>query len=149
MLLAHIKVTATVKTGNSADDSKWVTKTFITTFTVKDSQPVGTLTIEKDSVKDVAGISTVEDAVKNAVKLVYADNTYSANTNDKPLVIVSVEGITNDGTKITKDNFKNASIITSNTTEITISKVTFTVGDDETSVNVEASPSNSQTITLK
>ena len=143
------KVTATVKTGNSADDSKWVTKTFITTFTVKDSQPVGTLTIEKDSVKDVAGISTVEDAVKNAVKLVYADNTYSANTNDKPLVIVSVEGITNDGTKITKDNFKNASIITSNTTEITISKVTFTVGDDETSVNVEASPSNSQTITLK
>ena len=74
---------------------------------------------------------------------------HSANTNDKPLVIVSVEGITNDGTKITKDNFKNASIITSNTTEITISKVTFTVGDDETSVNVEASPSNSQTITLK
>ena len=40
-------------------------------------------------------------------------------------------------------------IITSNTTEITISKVTFTVGDDETSVNVEASPSNSKTITLK
>ena len=77
------------------------------------------------------------------------DKTYSADTNDKPLVIVSVEGITNDGTKITKDNFKNASIITSNTTEITISKVTFTVGDDETSVNVEASPSNSQTITLK
>ena len=143
------KVTATVKTGNSTDDSKWVTKIFTTTFTVKDSQPVGTLTIEKDSVKDVAGISTVEDAVKNAVKLVYADKTYSADTNDKPLVIVSVEGITNDGTKITKDNFKNASIITSNTTEITISKVTFTVGDDETSVNVEASPSNSQTITLK
>ena len=143
------KVTATVKTGNSTDDSKWVTKIFTTTFTVKDSQPVGKLTIEKDSVKDVAGISTVEDAVKNAVKLVYADKTYSADTNDKPLVIVSVEGITNDGTKITKDNFKNASIITSNTTEITISKVTFTVGDDETSVNVEASPSNSQTITLK
>ena len=143
------KVTATVRTGNSTDDSKWVTKIFTTTFTVKDSQPVGTLTIEKDSVKDVAGISTVEDAVKNAVKLVYADKTYSADTNDKPLVIVSVEGITNDGTKITKDNFKNASIITSNTTEITISKVTFTVGDDETSVNVEASPSNSQTITLK
>ena len=143
------KVTATVKTGNSTDDSKWVTKIFTTTFTVKDSQPVGTLTIEKDSVKDVAGISTVEDAVKNAVKLVYADKTYSADTNDKSLVIVSVEGITNDGTKITKDNFKNASIITSNTTEITISKVTFTVGDDETSVNVEASPSNSKTITLK
>ena len=143
------KVTATVKTGNSTDDSKWVTKIFTTTFTVKDSQPVGKLTIEKDSVKDVAGISTVEDAVKNAVKLVYSDKTYSADTNDRPLVIVSVEGITNDGTKITKDNFKNASIITSNTTEITISKVTFTVGDDETSVNVEASPSNSQTITLK
>lgn len=43
------KVTATVKTGNSTDDSKWVTKIFTTTFTVKDSQPVGTLTIEKDS----------------------------------------------------------------------------------------------------
>ena len=143
------KVTATVKTGKDADaESKWVTKTFMTTFTVKDSQPVGTLTIEKDSVKDVAGISTVEDAIKNAVKFVYADKTYSADANDKTLVIVSVEGITNDGKKITKDNFTDADII-ANATDITINKVTFTVGDDSTSVNVEASPSNSNTIVLK
>ena len=127
------KITATVVT---TKDDKDTTKTFTTTFTVKDTQPTGSLTFEKNSVD----ATSVKDAVEKTVKFVYGDTTYS--TNDVPPVITSIEGITSKGDKITKDNMGNAF-----TGEVTIKKVTFTVGTAKYSVDVTADAS--QVITVK
>jgi len=137
------KVTATVKTAKNGetDTNKYIVKTFTTTFTVKDSQPAGTLSFEKNTVKDA---SSVYDAVVKSAKFVYGDKTYKDGSTDG-ITVVAVEGFTNDGKKIDKDSMNNA--IASATDSVTITKVTFTVGDDTTSVNVDASAS--QTIILK
>ena len=137
------KVTATVKTAKNGetDTNKYIVKTFKTTFTVKDSQPAGTLSFEKNTVKDA---SSVYDAVVKSAKFVYGDKTYKDGSTDG-ITVVAVEGFTNDGKKIDKDSMNNA--IASATDSVTITKVTFTVGDDTTSVNVDASAS--QTIILK
>lgn len=137
------KVTATVKTAKNGetDAKKYIVKTFTSTFTVKDSQPAGTLSFEKDTVKDA---SSVYDAVVKSAKFVYGDKTYK-NGSDDGIKVVSVEGFTNDGKKIDKVSMNNTIAVATNT--VTITKVTFTVGDDTTSVNVDASAS--QTITLK
>ena len=137
------KVTATVKTAKNGetDTDKYIVKTFTTTFTVKDSQPAGILTFEKDTVKDA---SSVYDAVRKSAKFVYGDKTYKDGSDDG-ITVVAVEGFTNDGKKIDKDTMNNSIATATNT--VTITKVTFTVGDDTTSVNVDASAS--QTITLK
>ena len=127
------KITATVVT---TKDSKDTTKTFTTTFTVKDTQPTGSLTFEKNSVD----ATSVKDAVEKTVKFVYGDTTYSAN--DVAPVITSIEGIANDGTVISAKNM--ASVKKS---EVTIKKVTFTVGTDKYSVDVTADAS--QVITIK
>lgn len=127
------KITATVVT---TKDSKDTTKTFTTTFTVKDTQPAGSLSFEKNTVE----ASSVKDAVEKVVKFVYGDTTYSAN--DTTPVITSIEGITSKGNKITKDNMGN-----SFTGEVTIKKVTFTVGTAKYSVDVTADAS--QVITIK
>ena len=127
------KITATVVT---TKDSKDTTKTFTTTFTVKDTQPAGSLSFEKNTVE----ASSVKDAVEKVVKFVYGDTTYSAN--DTTPVITSIEGITSKGNKITKDNMGN-----SFTGEVTIKKVTFTVGTAKYSVDVTADAS--QVITVK
>ena len=129
------KITATVVT---TKDDKDTTKTFTTTFTVKDTQPTGSLTFEKNSVD----ATSVKDAVEKTVKFVYGDTTYSTSTNDVPPVITSIEGITSKGDKITKDNMGNAF-----TGEVTIKKVTFTVGTAKYSVDVTADAS--QVITVK
>lgn len=137
------KVTATVKTAKNGetDTNKYIVKTFTTTFTVKDSQPAGTLSFEKNTVKDA---SSVYDAVVKSAKFVYGDKTYKDGSTDG-ITVVAVEGFTNDGKKIDKDSMNNT--IASATDSVTITKVTFTVGDDTTSVNVDASAS--QTIILK
>ena len=137
------KVTATVKTAKNGetDTNKYIVKTFTTTFTVKDSQPAGTLSFEKNTLKDA---SSVYDAVVKSAKFVYGDKTYKDGSTDG-ITVVAVEGFTNDGKKIDKDSMNNA--IASATDSVTITKVTFTVGDDTTSVNVDASAS--QTIILK
>ena len=127
------KITATVVT---TKDSKDTTKTFTTTFTVKDTQPTGSLTFEKNSVD----ATSVKDAVEKTVKFVYGDTTYSAN--DVAPVITSIEGIANDGTVI---NAKNMASVKKS--EVTIKKVTFTVGTDKYSVDVTADAS--QVITIK
>ena len=137
------KVTATVKTAKNGetDTNKYIVKTFTTTFTVKDPQPAGTLSFEKNTVKDA---SSVYDAVVKSAKFVYGDKTYKDGSTDG-ITVVAVEGFTNDGKKIDKDSMNNT--IASATDSVTITKVTFTVGDDTTSVNVDASAS--QTIILK
>ena len=129
------KITATVVT---TKDSKDTTKTFTTTFTVKDTQPTGSLTFEKNSVD----ATSVKDAVEKTVKFVYGDTTYSASANDATPVITSIEGIANDGTVI---NAKNMASVKKS--EVTIKKVTFTVGTDKYSVDVTADAS--QVITIK
>ena len=106
------------------------------TFTVKDTQPTGSLTFEKNSVD----ATSVKDAVEKTVKFVYGDTTYSAN--DVAPVITSIEGIANDGTVI---NAKNMASVKKS--EVTIKKVTFTVGTDKYSVDVTADAS--QVITIK
>lgn len=88
--------------------------------------------------------SSVYDAVVKSAKFVYGDKTYKDGSTDG-ITVVAVEGFTNDGKKIDKDSMNNA--IASATDSVTITKVTFTVGDDTTSVNVDASAS--QTIILK
>ena len=137
------KVTATVKTSKNGetDPDKYIVKTFTSTFTVKDSQPAGKLSFEKDTVKDA---SSVYNAVIKLAKFEYGDKTYKDGSTDG-ITVVAVEGFTNDGKKIDKDSMNDA--IASTTDSVTITKVTFTVGDDTTSVNVDASAS--QTITLK
>ena len=129
------KITATVVT---TKDSKDTTKTFTSTFTVKDTQPVGSLSFEKNTVE----ASSVKDAVEKVVKFVYGDTTYSANANDTAPVITSIEGITSKGDKITKDSMSDEF-----TGEVTIKKVTFTVGTAKYSVDVTADAS--QVITIK
>ena len=129
------KITATVVT---TKDSKDTTKTFTSTFTVKDTQPAGSLSFEKNTVE----ASSVKDAVEKVVKFVYGDTTYSANANDTTPVITSIEGITSKGNKITKDNMGDTF-----TGEVTIKKVTFTVGTAKYSVDVTADAS--QVITIK
>ena len=137
------KVTATVKTAKNGetDAKKYIVKTFTSTFTVKDSQPAGKLSFEKDTVKDA---SSVYDAVVKSAKFEYGDKTYKNGSTDG-ITVVAVEGFTNDGKKIDKVSMKDTIAVATNT--VTITKVTFTVGDDTTSVNVDASAS--QTITLK
>ena len=129
------KITATVVT---TKDSKDTTKTFTSTFTVKDTQPVGSLSFEKNTVE----ASSVKEAVEKVVKFVYGDTTYSANANDTAPVITSIEGITSKGDKITKDSMSDEF-----TGEVTIKKVTFTVGTAKYSVDVTADAS--QVITIK
>ena len=105
---------------------------------------------EIDNINELCNLYSLTDENFNEYYkkvMLFLTSNKKAGEN-KTLVIVSVEGITNDGKKITKDNFTDADII-ANATDITINKVTFTVGDDSTSVNVEASPSNSNTIVLK
>ena len=127
------KITATVVT---TKDSKDTTKTFTSTFTVKDTQPAGSLSFEKNTVE----ASSVKDAVEKVVKFVYGDTTYSAK--DTAPEITSIEGITSKGNKITKDNMSDTF-----TGEVTIKKVTFTVGTAKYSVDVTADAS--QVITIK
>ena len=123
------KITATVKTGKKteSDSTKWVTKTFTTTFTVKDTQPTGDMSLEKDSIDRV---SDSEALVKAAVKLVYGDHTYGVD--DENMSIVSVEGITNTGAKLDKDN----TAISSSVKSVTIKKITFTVDSGDYKVDV-------------
>ena len=128
------KITATVVT---TKDSKDTTKTFTTTFTVKDSQPTGVLTFEKNSVD----ASSVKEAVEKTAKFVYGDKTYKQDSADG-IDVVSVEGIANDGTVI---NAKNMDSVKKS--EVTIKKVTFKVGTTKYSVDVTADVS--QVITIK
>ena len=128
------KITATVVT---TKDSKDTTKTFTTTFTVKDSQPTGVLTFEKNSVD----ASSVKEAVEKTAKFVYGDKTYKQDSADG-IDVVSVEGIANDGTVI---NAKNMDSVKKS--EVTIKKVTFKVGTTKYSVDVTADAS--QVITIK
>ena len=128
------KITATVVT---TKDSKDTTKTFTTTFTVKDSQPTGVLTFEKNSVD----ASSVKEAVEKTAKFVYGDKTYKQDSADG-IDVVSVEGIANDGTVI---NAKNMDSVKKS--EVTIKKVTFKVGTAKYSVDVTADAS--QVITIK
>ena len=128
------KITATVVT---TKDSKDTTKTFTTTFTVKDSQPTGVLTFEKNSVD----ASSVKEAVEKTAKFVYGDKTYKQDSADA-IDVVSVEGIANDGTVI---NAKNMDSVKKS--EVTIKKVTFKVGTTKYSVDVTADAS--QVITIK
>ena len=123
------KITATVKTGKKteSDSTKWVTKTFTTTFTVKDTQPTGDMSLEKDSIDRV---SDSEALVKAAVKLVYGDHTYGVD--DENMSIVSVEGITNTGAKLDKDN----TAISSSVKSVTIKKITFTVDSGAYKVDI-------------
>ena len=123
------KITATVKTGKIAetDSTKWVTKTFTTTFTIKDTQPAGDMSLEKDSIDRV---SDSEALVKAAVKLVYGDHTYGVD--DENMTIVSVEGITNTGAKLDKDNIA----ISSSVKSVTIKKITFTVDSGAYKVDI-------------
>ena len=123
------KITATVKTGKIAetDSTKWVTKTFTTTFTIKDTQPAGDMSLEKDSIDRV---SDSEALVKAAVKLVYGDHTYGID--DENMTIVSVEGITNTGAKLDKDN----TAISSSVKSVTIKKITFTVDSGAYKVDI-------------
>ena len=123
------KITATVKTGKIAetDSTKWVTKTFTTTFTIKDTQPAGDMSLEKDSIDRV---SDSEALVKAAVKLVYGDHTYGVD--DENMSIVSVEGITNTGAKLDKDN----TAISSSVKSVTIKKITFTVDSGAYKVDI-------------
>ena len=92
--------------------------------------------------KNTVEASSVKDAVEKVVKFVYGDTTYSANANDTTPVITSIEGITSKGNKITKDNMGDTF-----TGEVTIKKVTFTVGTANYSVDVTADAS--QVITIK
>ena len=123
------KITATVKTGKIAgtDSTKWVTKTFTTTFTIKDTQPAGDMSLEKDSIDRV---SDSEALVKAAVKLVYGDHTYGVD--DENMSIVSVEGITNTGAKLDKDH----TAISSSVKSVTIKKITFTVDSGAYKVDI-------------
>ena len=123
------KITATVKTGKKteSDSTKWVTKTFTTTFTVKDTQPTGDMSLEKDSIDRV---SDSEALVKAAVKLVYGDHTYGVD--DENMSIVSVEGITNTGAKLDKDH----TAISSSVKSVTIKKITFTVDSGAYKVDI-------------
>ena len=123
------KITATVKTGKKteSDSTKWVTKTFTTKFTVKDTQPTGDMSLEKDSIDRV---SDSEALVKAAVKLVYGDHTYGVD--DENMSIVSVEGITNTGAKLDKDN----TAISSSVKSVTIKKITFTVDSGAYKVDI-------------
>ena len=123
------KITATVKTGKKteSDSTKWVTKTFTTTFTVKDTQPTGDMSLEKYSIDRV---SDSEALVKAAVKLVYGDHTYGVD--DENMSIVSVEGITNTGAKLDKDN----TAISSSVKSVTIKKITFTVDSGAYKVDI-------------
>ena len=123
------KITATVKTGKIAetDSTKWVTKTFTTTFTIKDTQPAGDMSLEKDSIDRV---SDSEALVKAAVKLVYGDHTYGVD--DENMTIVSVEGITNTGAKLDKDH----TAISSSVKSVTIKKITFTVDSGAYKVDI-------------
>ena len=123
------KITATVKTGKIAetDSTKWVTKTFTTTFTIKDTQPAGDMSLEKDSIDRV---NDSEALVKAAVKLVYGDHTYGVD--DENMSIVSVEGITNTGAKLDKDH----TAISSSVKSVTIKKITFTVDSGAYKVDI-------------
>ena len=123
------KITATVKTGKIAetDSTKWVTKTFTTTFTIKDTQPAGDMSLEKDSIDR---INDSEALVKAAVKLVYGDHTYGVD--DENMSIVSVEGITNTGAKLDKDH----TAISSSVKSVTIKKITFTVDSGAYKVDI-------------
>ena len=123
------KITATVKTGKIAetDSTKWVTKTFTTTFTIKDTQPAGDMSLEKDSIDRV---NDSEALVKAAVKLVYGDHTYGVD--DENMSIVSVEGITNTGAKLDKDH----TAISSSAKSVTIKKITFTVDSGAYKVDI-------------
>ena len=123
------KITATVKTGKKTekDSTKWDTKTFTTTFTIKDTQPTGDMSLEKDSIDRV---SDSEALVKAAVKLVYGDHTYGVD--DENMSIVSVEGITNTGAKLDKDN----TAISSSVKSVTIKKITFTVDSGAYKVDI-------------
>ena len=122
------KITATVKTGKDSDvASKYVTKTFTTTFTIEDTQPTGDMSLEKDSIDRV---NDSEALVKAAVKLVYGDHTYGVD--DENMSIVSVEGITNTGAKLDKDN----TAISSSVKSVTIKKITFTVDSGAYKVDI-------------
>ena len=123
------KITATVKTGKKTekDSTKWDTKTFTTTFTIKDTQPAGDMSLEKDSIDRV---SNSEALVKAAVKLVYGDHTYGVD--DENMSIVSVEGITNTGDKLDKDH----TAISSSVKSVTIKKITFTVDSGAYKVDI-------------
>ena len=123
------KITATVKTGKKteSDSTKWVTKTFTTTFTVKDTQPTGDMSLEKDSIDRV---SDSADLVKAAVKFAYGDHTYGVD--NETMTVVSVEGITNTGAKLDKDH----TAISSSVKSVTIKKITFTVDSGAYKVDI-------------
>ena len=123
------KITATVKTGKKteSDSTKWVTKTFTTTFTVKDTQPTGDMSLEKDSIDRV---SDSADLVKAAVKFAYGDHTYGVD--NETMTVVSVEGITNTGAKLDKDH----TAISSSVKSVTIKKITFTVDSGDYKVDI-------------
>ena len=123
------KITATVKTGKKteSDSTKWVTKTFTTTFTVKDTQPTGDMSLEKDSIDRV---SDSADLVKAAVKFAYGDHTYGVD--NETMTVVSVEGITNTGDKLNKDN----TAISNSVKSVTIKKITFTVDSGAYKVDI-------------
>ena len=123
------KITATVKTGKKteSDSTKWVTKTFTTTFTVKDTQPTGDMSLEKDSIDRV---SDSADLVKATVKFAYGDHTYGVD--NETMTVVSVEGITNTGAKLDKDH----TAISSSVKSVTIKKITFTVDSGAYKVDI-------------
>ena len=128
------KITATVKTGKETENNptKWDTKTFTTTFTVEDTQPTGELSLEKNSLD---GNQTVYDAACAALKYVYGDKTYSTSDTSLNDVITSIEGITNNGTKIaSKADAVGTSLVSGES--VTINKITFKVGTDKYEVEV-------------
>ena len=122
------KITATVKTGKDSDAaSKYVTKTFTTTFTIEDTQPTGDMSLEKDSIDRV---NNSEALVKAAVKFAYGDHTYGVD--NETMTVVSVEGITNTGAKLDKDH----TAISSSVKSVTIKKITFTVDSGAYKVDI-------------
>ena len=93
-------VTATIKTlaAGKTDPKDYVTKTITGSFTVKNTTPSGTISLEKESV----AVGDAKAMVAAAVKYVYGEDTYGVD--GKELQVLSVEGTTNS------DNITNGKI---------------------------------------